>query len=189
MPSIPPRLSLIAAMSENRVIGIDGGLPWKLPDEMAQFRAYTLGHAVIMGRVNFESENKPLPHRRNIVLTRQADWQPPADVADQIEVCRDLDEALALVGFNSGATSGDRFGGPSGGDECEPYIIGGAKIYELAIPRVDRMVLTTVHTTLDGDTFFPEFDPADWTLTDSRHHAADARHAYAFTVNTWDRVR
>ena len=167
-------------MTENRVIGVDGGLPWKLPDEMAQFRAYTLGHPVIMGRVNFEAEGKPLPHRRNVVLTRQKDWRPPADVADQVAVCHDLDEALALVGYGSGEDSG--------GDP-EPYIIGGAKIYELALPRVDRMVLTTVHTTLDGDTFFPEFDESQWSLTDARHHLADARHAYSFTVRTLDRVR
>ncbi len=176
MTTPAPRLSLIAAMSENRVIGIDGGLPWHLPDEMAQFRAYTLGHPVITGRVNFEAENKPLPHRRNVVLTRQADWQPPAEVADEIEVYHDLDEALDRVGFKAGG-------------DCEPYIIGGAKIYELALPRVDRMVLTTVHATIDGDTFFPDFDLEDWTHTDARHHHADARHAHAFTVNTYDRVR
>ncbi|MEM1027976.1 MAG: dihydrofolate reductase [Planctomycetota bacterium] len=172
MNPLPQRLSLIAAMTENRVIGVDGGLPWKLPDEMAQFRAYTLGHPVIMGRVNFETEGKPLPHRRNIVLTRQADWRPPDEAADQIEVCHDLDEALELVGDS----------------DPEPYIIGGAKIYELALPRVDRMVLTTVHTTLAGQTLFPEFDESQWSLTDARHHLADARHAYAFTVNTYDRI-
>lgn len=176
MPTPSPRLSLIAAMSENRVIGVDGGLPWKLPDEMAQFRAYTLGHPVIMGRVNFEAEGKPLPHRRNLVMTRQDDWQPPADVADQVEVCHDLDEALNTIGFGSGG-------------DPEPFVIGGAKIYELALPRVDRMVLTTVHTTLDGDTFFPAFDQSAWTLTDARHHLADARHEFAFTVRTLDRVR
>lgn len=164
---------MIAAMTENRVIGVDGGLPWKLPDEMAQFRAYTLGHPVIMGRVNFEAEGKPLPHRRNLVMTRQAGWEPPQDVADQIEVCHSLDEALALVGDS----------------DCEPFIIGGAKIYELALPRVDRMVLTTVHATLDGDTFFPAFDESAWTLTDARHHLADARHEFAFTVRTLDRAR
>lgn len=160
-------------MTDNRVIGVDGGLPWKLPDEMAQFRAYTLGHAVIMGRVNFEVEGKPLPHRRNIVLTRQNDWQPPEDCRDQVEVCHGLDEALALVAES----------------DPEPYIIGGAKIYELALPRVDRMVLTTVHATLAGDTFFPTLNQDDWTLTDARHHPADARHAYAFTINTLDRPR
>ena len=172
MTKPPRRLSLIAAMSENRVIGVDGGLPWKLPDEMAQFRAYTLGHAVITGRKNFEAENKPLPHRRNLVLTTQPDWQPPAEYAEAIEVFHDLDDALAAVA-----------------DDPEPYIIGGAKIYKLALPQVDRMVLTTVHATIEGDTFFPDFDPADWSLTDQRHHPADARHDYAFTVNTFDRVR
>lgn len=160
-------------MTENRVIGVDGGLPWKLPDEMAQFRAYTLGHAVIMGRVNFEAEGKPLPHRRNIVLTRQNDWRPPKEVAGDIEVCHDLDEALTLIGET----------------DPEPFVIGGAQIYELALPRVDRMVLTTVHATLDGDTFFPAFDKSNWTLTDARHHPADARHQHAFTINTYDRVR
>ncbi|MEM1109080.1 MAG: dihydrofolate reductase [Planctomycetota bacterium] len=173
----PQRLTLIAAMSENRVIGVDGGLPWHLPDEMAQFRAYTLGHPVIMGRVNFEAHPKPLPHRRNIVLTRNPDWHPPAEHADQIEICPDLDTALALVGDAN-----------SGGDP-EPYIIGGAKIYELALPRIDRMVLTTVHASLDGDTFFPDYDPNDWSLTDTRHHLADARHEYAFTVETYDRLK
>jgi dihydrofolate reductase len=158
-------------MSENRAIGRDGGLPWHLPHEMAQFRAYTLGHAVIMGRRNFEAENKPLPHRRNLVLTRQADWQPPADCRDRVEVFRQLDDALAAVA-----------------DDCEPYIIGGADIYALALPRVDRMVLTTVHADLPGDTFFPEFDPANFTLVDARHHPADARHPHAFTVRTLDRI-
>ena len=181
--SLPRRLSLIAAMTENRVIGVGGGLPWKLPDEMAQFRAYTLGHPVIMGRANFESEGKPLPHRRNVVLTTQRDWTPPEDCRDDVEVCRSLDEALKLIGWTDPE---DDSGGGGGGDP-EPFIIGGGQVYELALPRVDRMVLTTVHTSLEGDTFFPAFDEGDWTLTDARHHLADARHAYAFTVNTYDR--
>ncbi|MEO1236287.1 MAG: dihydrofolate reductase [Planctomycetota bacterium] len=179
-PAPPPaRLSLIAAMSENRVIGRDNALPWRLPDEMQQFRAYTLGHPVVMGRKNFEAESKPLPHRRNLVLTTQPDWQPldengkPLVPGAGVEVFHDFDAALAVA----------RAADP------EPYVIGGAKIYELAIPVVDRMVLTTVHAEIDGDTFFPGFDPADWSLTDQRHHQADARHAHAFTVNTYDRIR
>lgn len=169
-------------MSTNRVIGAKGGLPWKLPDEMMQFRAYTLGHPVIMGRKNFEVENKPLPHRRNIVLTTSEDWRPPEDCRDEVEVCHGFDEALGLVLKNTG-------GGGGGGGDPEPFIIGGAKIYELALPRVDRMVLTTVHAELDGDTFFPAFDVGEWARVDARHHLADDRHAYAFTVNTYDRVR
>ncbi|MEM8737747.1 MAG: dihydrofolate reductase [Planctomycetota bacterium] len=169
----PRRLSMIAAMSINRVIGVNGGLPWKLPDEMQQFRAYTLGHPVIMGRASFEAEGKPLPHRRNIVLTTQQDWSPPETVADAVEVCHSLEQALELVGDS----------------DPEPFITGGGKIYELALPRADRMVLTTVHAELDGDTFFPEFDPQAWAVTDARHHLADDRHAHAFTVHTLDRVR
>ncbi len=171
LTQIPPRrLSLIAALAENRAIGFAGGLPWNLPDEMAQFRAYTLGHAVIMGRRNFEVEGKPLPHRRNLVLTTHRDWQPPAEHADRVEVFHHLDDALAAVN-----------------DDPEPFIIGGAEIYRLALPLVDRMTLTTVHGTPTGDTFFPKVDLAEFTLIDQRHHAADHRHSMAFTVNTFDR--
>ncbi|MEM6458617.1 MAG: dihydrofolate reductase [Planctomycetota bacterium] len=168
----PRRVSLIAAMSENRVIGKDNALPWHLPHEMAQFRAYTLGHAVITGRKNFEAgDSKPLPYRRNLVLTTRPDWSPPEEVRDAVEVCHGLDEALDRVGDS----------------DPEPYVIGGAQVYALAIPVVDRMVLSTVHAELDGDTFFPDYDEAAWDLTDERHHPADARHAYAFTVRTFDR--
>ena len=155
-------------MTENRVIGRDGGLPWSLPDEMAQFRAFTLGHAVIMGRSTFDSNGgKPLPHRRNLVITRQTDWSAPG-----AEVFHDLDAALDAVA-----------------DDVEPFITGGAAIYRMALPRLDRIYLTTIHTTLEGDTHFPDFDEADWKFTDARHHAADARHAHAFTVRTLDRIR
>ena len=160
----------MAAMSQNRVIGRDGGLPWHLPDEMAQFRAYTLGHAVIMGRRNFEVEGKPLPHRRNLVLTTQPDWQPLAEHAASVEVFHNLDDTLAAVT-----------------DDPEPFIIGGAEIYRLALPHVDRLYLTTVHADLPGDTYFPEFDITHFKLVDQRHHPADPRHEYAFTVNTFDR--
>ncbi|MEM7626725.1 MAG: dihydrofolate reductase [Planctomycetota bacterium] len=174
MTTLPPRrLSLIAAMTENRVIGVAGGLPWDLPDEMQQFRAYTLGHPVIMGRANWDAEAKPLPHRRNIVLTTRRDWSPPPEFVGAVEVCHSLDEALERVGDS----------------DPEPFIIGGGKVYELALPIVDRMVLTTIHTTLEGDTYFPEFDERDWAVTDARHHLADARHDYAFTVRTLDRAR
>ena len=164
------RLSLIAAMAENRTIGRDGGLPWKLPDEMAFFRAATLGHAVITGRRNFEVEGQPLPHRRNLVLTRQSDWSPPSPHADRVEVFQDLDQALQAVG-----------------DDPEPFIIGGAELYRLALPSVDRLYLTTIHAELPGDTFFPDFDADQFTLVDQRHHRADARHPHAFTFSTLDR--
>ncbi len=169
MPDLPPRrLSAVAAMSENRVIGVGNGLPWSLPNEMAQFRALTLGHPIIMGRTTYAANGgKPLPHRRNLVLTRQANYTAPG-----AEVFASLDAALAATA-----------------DDCEPFITGGAEIYRLALPRLDRIYLTEVHATLEGDTFFPELDPAAWTVTDARHHHADARHHHAFTVRTLDRVR
>ncbi len=164
------RLSLIAALSTNRVIGRDGTLPWHLPDDMAWFKAATSGHAVLTGRVNFEVENKPLPHRHNIVLTRDPDWAPPAAFPDA-DVARNLDAALALIDP----------------DDPEPFVIGGQAIYELALPRADRLYLTHVHAVLDGDTFFPPLNPGDWHITDQRHHPADARHAYAMTFTTYNR--
>jgi dihydrofolate reductase len=162
-----PRLSLIAALSSNRVIGLDGGLPWKLPDDMAWFKAATCGHAVINGRGNFESEqSRPLPNRRNIIVTRQQGYQ-----AEGVEVVSNLNEALTLIGDS----------------DPEPFVIGGSSIYKLALPRVDRMYLTHIHSEVAGDRLFPEFDLADWDITDEREHPADDRHAYAMTFRTYDR--
>ena len=156
-------------MSSNRVIGRDGGLPWSLPDDMAWFKAATSGHAVITGRVNFEVENKPLPHRHNIVLTRDRGWSPSA--GSGVDVAHDLNAALAMV------------------DPAEPeaFVIGGQAIYELALPRADRLYLTHVHGEVEGDTFFPPFNAAAWVVVDERQHPADARHAYPMTFATYDR--
>lgn len=168
-----PRLSLIAALTTNRVIGRDGGLPWSLPDDMAWFKAATSGHAVITGRANFEVENKPLPNRHNIVLTRDANWSPPRNMATPggVTVAHSIDTALALVD-------------PA---DPEPFVIGGSAIYELALPRADRLYLTHIDAHIEGDTYFPEFDIETWRIVDERHHRADARHAYAMTFKTYDR--
>jgi len=154
-------------MSENRVIGQGGGLPWHLPDELKHFKRVTSGGLVLMGRRTFESFDGLLPNRRHIVLTRDAEWSH-----EQVEIAADLDEALALAWRH--------------GDE-QLLVLGGATIYEQTIGRADRMVLTTVHAHVEGDTFFPEFDPDEWRVADERHHPADALHAYSFTIRTYDR--
>lgn len=160
-------VSLVAAMSENRVIGRDGGLPWHLPKDLQYFKKLTVDHTVIMGRKTFDEVKRPLDNRRNVVITRNADFKPHG-----VTVVPTLQEALAL-----GAT------------EPEVFVIGGGEIFRLALPRADRLYLTVVHATVEGDTFFPAFDSAAWALDEEARHEADAKHAYAFTFRRYSRIR
>lgn len=137
-------LALIAAVSLNGVIGRDGGLPWHIPEDLKHFRRNTVGHAIIMGRKTWESIGRPLPKRRNIVVTRQQGLR-----IEGCEVVHSLDEALSLA---------------RDGDE-EPRVIGGASLYEEALPRATRLLLTEVQQQVEGDTFFPEWDEAAWSET------------------------
>ena len=158
-------VSLIAAMARNRVIGCDNGLPWHLPEDLRRFKARTSGHIVVMGRRTWESVGAPLPDRRCIVVTRDRNYH-----ADGAEVVHSLDDALARAA-----------------DEQEVFVLGGAEIYALALPRADRIYLTVVHAEPEGDTYFPEFDDTEWTLTEEEHHDADDRHASSFSFRTYER--
>ena len=152
-------ISLIAALDRHRAIGRNGAMPWHLPDDLKRFKALTLGKAVLMGRKTALAIGRPLPGRMNLVLTRAA----RAPFAGQIAV-PSLDAALAQT------ASG------------ELAVIGGGEVYALALPRATHMHLTWIDTqTHDADTFFPDFDPAQWRETSREAHAADARHAYGFT--------
>jgi dihydrofolate reductase len=133
-------VSLIAAMANRRVIGKDGGLPWSVPEDMKFFMRTTKGHAVVMGRKTFESMEKPLANRRNIVVTRRADYAPAG-----AEVVNDIAAAIELA-----KTS-----------DPDPFVIGGAEIYRLALPLAQRVYLTIIDRALEGDTFFPELS-AEW---------------------------
>ena len=156
-------------MTRNRVIGLDGALPWSLPDEMAHFRTTTIGRPVIMGRKTFDSmHRKPLPRRQNIVLSRSK------FAVDGVELANDLDTALALA--NSG-----------GAKEC--FVIGGSAIYAATLPRADRLYETIIDAEIAGDTYFPAYDEGDWFEVKRTHHAADERHAYAFDVIVRERKR
>lgn len=159
-------VSLVAAMSRNRVIGRAGGIPWHLPRDLRHFKELTVDHTVIMGRKTFEEVRRPLANRRNVVVTRNPDFRPHG-----VTVVPSLDEALAL-----GAT------------ETEVFVIGGGEIYRLAMPRADRIYLTVVHTEVEGDTYFPEFDSGAWALEEEEYHEADARNAYPMTFRTYVRV-
>ncbi len=132
---------IIAAVGRNRVIGVDGRLPWRIPDDMARFRSLTTGHALLMGRATYESIGRPLPDRTTIVLTRQRGW-----AADGVITAHSLDDGLALA--------------QDAGVDC--FIAGGAEVYSEALSVADRMELTEVHSEPHGDTFFPEVDWGRW---------------------------
>lgn len=163
-------VSLIAAMSENRVIGRGGGLPWHLPADLRRFKRLTTGRTMIMGRRTFESLNEePLPGRRNIVVTRRRDYAPAG-----VEIAHSLGEALRLAEDGAGA-------------EETVYIGGGGAIYAEALALADRLDLTIVHATLEGDAFFPAFDESAWRLVSDEHHEADERHPFAYSFRVYER--
>ena len=166
------RVSLIAAVADNGVIGKENDLVWSLPDDMSFFKASTLGRHVIMGRRNYESiphKFRPLPGRPNIVMSRNSEY----DSGDAALVTS-LEDALKIA----------REAG-----ESEAFIIGGGQIYTMALDAgvVDTMYITHVHGEPDGDAFFPEFDSTQWTLTVLDEHPADDRHEFSFTICKYDR--
>lgn len=160
-------VSLVAAVSENRVIGRAGGLPWHLPDDLQHFKRLTVDHTVIMGRKTYAEMKRPLANRRNVVISQNPDFHPHG-----VTVVPSLEEALAL-----GAT------------EREVFVIGGGEIFRQAMPRADRLYLTVVQAQIEGDTWFPEFDREGWVLEEEASHPADARHPFSFTYRTYRRIR
>jgi len=161
------RLSLIVAMSRNRVIGVDNRLPWHLPGDLKRFRSLTMGHAIIMGRRTWESIGRPLPGRRMLVVSRRPDYR-----VEGATVWASLEDALA-------ACSGDD----------EVFIIGGEQLFAAALPAADRIYLTVVEADFAGDTWMPEFDVAQWREVERTSVAADAANAHACTYSVYDRVR
>jgi dihydrofolate reductase len=164
-------VSLIAAMAENRVIGRNNDLPWKLPDDMRFFMQTTKGHHVVMGRKNYDSlqeKFKPLPNRTNIVVTRQQQFNAPGCI-----VVNNIEKALDIGKTNN---------------EPELFVIGGAEIYKLSLKYANKIYLTEIHHPVDGDTFFPEFDKGVWKETERIKHPKDDKHIYAFDFVTYERV-
>ncbi|WP_296643809.1 dihydrofolate reductase [Thiobacillus sp. 65-1402] len=135
-----PRVSVIAALARNRVIGIENRLPWRLPEDLAHFKALTLNHPILMGRKTFESLGRPLPGRTNIVITRNPDYCRDGclaadSIAAALALCRDADEV---------------------------FFIGGAELYGQALPLADRLYLTEIQAEVEGDAWFPDYDRAPW---------------------------
>lgn len=164
------KIALIAAMSKNRVIGINNDLPWHLPDDMKYFMETTKGHVVIMGRKNFDSlpkKFKPLPHRTNVILTRQKDYQ-----VEGCQVYHDMESAIEFA--------------KKQGEEML-FIIGGGQIYEMAMNRADIIYLTEIDAQIEnGEVFFPTMGN-EWKETSRTPHPADERHAYAFDFVTYEK--
>lgn len=161
---MPSRLIIVVAIDRQRGIGINNALPWHLPEDLAHFKRTTSGHPIIMGRKTFESIGRPLPNRRNIVVTRNRDWQH-----EGAETVGSLEEALQKL---------------NGADR---YIIGGAQIFTEAMPVTDRLIVTEIDHEFPCDTFFPEIDKSVWQETARESHQSD--HGYRYDFVTYDRRR
>jgi dihydrofolate reductase len=160
-----PLVSLIVAMAQNGVIGRDNALPWRLPEDLKRFKAFTLGKTILMGRKTYESIGRPLPGRANLVLTRDRNW-----IAAGVIVVHSVEQALTQAGPGK-----------------ELVAIGGAQIYRLVLPFARRIYLTHVHADVPGDTFFPDFDSTQWADVECRMHPADDQHAFPLTFVTLER--
>ncbi|MBJ7880329.1 dihydrofolate reductase [Gelidibacter salicanalis] len=172
-PAIPEKktrihknLTVIAAAGENDSIGKDNGLIWHLSDDLKRFKALTSNHCIIMGRKTFESFSKPLPNRTHIIITRQQNYTVPNGVI----VVHNIEDALDAAKNDS-----------------QPFIIGGGEIYRQAMPYADKIELTRVHETFEGDAFFPKIEGSEWVETQNRHNQKDAQHPYAFSFITYQR--
>lgn len=162
-----PIVSIIVATSDNQGIGKDNQLLWHLPNDLKFFKRVTSGHTVIMGRKTFESIGRPLPNRRNIVITRQKDFE-----ADGVTKAASISEALRLTA-----------------DESEVFIIGGAEIYRQTLPLANRIYLTKVSAQLDADAFFPALSPDEWEIKIAEEYPADEKHVYAYSFIIMNRIR
>jgi dihydrofolate reductase len=147
-------ITVLAAVGANLVIGRDGQMPWHLPEDLAHFKAVTMGHTMVMGRKTYDSIGRALPGRRTIVITRQPGWHAPS-----VEVAHSLPEALSLAG------------------PADVFVIGGSDVYREAMPYADQMLLTEVEQSPEGDAYFPAFQPGDW-----REVAREAHQGFAFVT-------
>ncbi|MEN1679354.1 MAG: dihydrofolate reductase [Planctomycetota bacterium] len=165
------KLSLIVAASENNVIGRQGDLPWRLSADLRRFKRLTMGHCLIMGRRTYESIGRPLPGRVTIALSKAEGGRGKSE---SLLWASTLDEAVSLVGSTS--MSHD-----------EAFVTGGSEVYRLALPHADRLHVTRVHATVEGDATFPEVDWNDWRLLESEGHAADEKNEHDYTFEVWER--
>jgi len=168
---MPASVSMIAALSTNHVIGVEGKLPWYLPEDLKFFKAVTSHKPVIMGRATFDSIGKPLPNRFNIVITRNPDFSHPG-----VRTSTSVPEALEMAKGQAEIDGVD-----------EVMVIGGGQIYTAALPLADHLYLTRIDANVEGDTFFPEFNANEWTLAESIQ-GSPAEHHPPYRFERYDRV-
>jgi len=176
-------ISIIAAVSKNNVIGKNNDIPWKLPNDMKYFKKITVGDAVesgvmnhvIMGRKNWESipeKYRPLPQRINWILTKNVEKFMNNNMIDNAFVVSDLEATLRTLSQQNN----------------EVFVIGGGEIYELALPHANRLYLTEIDATIDGDVFFPSIDKSQWKEVSRVHNEPDEKHAYAYDFVLYERI-
>jgi dihydrofolate reductase len=163
----PARISIIAAMAKNRVIGAKNSIPWHLPGELKMFKTITMGHHIVMGRNTWTSIGRLLPGRTTVIVSRQRDYA----IAGAL-VAPSLDAAIAACG-----------------NDNEIFVIGGGQLYAAALPRADRIYLTEVDAEVDGDTLMPDFDLTQWQAGAVTAHQADAKNPYGYKMTIFDRIR
>lgn len=160
-------LSLLVAADEANVIGKDNKLPWHLPNDLKYFKNLTWGMPILMGRKTFESIGKPLAGRQSIVITRNQQWQH-----DGVEVVHSVEEAIEKARQK---------------DIKEVFVIGGAEIFKTSLAQADRIYLTRIHHTFEGDVYFPELSESEWRLVKSHLSAKDEKNSYDHTFQVWER--
>lgn len=160
-------LSLLVAVSENDVIGKDNKLPWHLPDDLKYFKNLTWAMPILMGRKTFDAIGKPLPGRKSIVITRNNDWRH-----EGVDVVHSVEEAIDKAGS---------FGAK------EIFVIGGAEIFETTLLKANRIYLTRIHQSFEGDAFFPAIDEGQWMLSSERFCGKDEKNAFDHTYQVWER--
>ncbi|WP_017726371.1 dihydrofolate reductase [Halalkalibacterium ligniniphilum] len=159
-------ISYIVAMDKQRAIGKDNQLPWHLPNDLAYFKKITTGHTIVMGRKTFESIGRPLPNRRNIVVTRNKSFE-----AEGVDVLHSIAEVVEL-----------------GREEAECFVIGGAELFTSLWDKVERIYLTYIDETFEGDTFFPEIDENEWKLVSVEKGKIDENNRYAHEFRVYERL-
>lgn len=160
-------ISLIVAMDKNRVIGFNNDMPWHLPNDLRHFKNITTGHTVVMGRKTFDSIGRVLPNRKHIVLTRSNQSFP-----EEVEIVRDLDSILQYAKEN---------------ESEEIFIIGGGELFKQMLPYADKMYITLIEESFEGDVFFPEFAHSEWELVEKEKGEKDEQNPYDYYFLTYER--
>ena len=162
-------LSIIGAKGKNNVIGLDNNLIWQLPDDLKYFKNKTIGHYILMGRKTYLSLGKKLKDRKIIIVTRDHHFQ--------------VDDCVSVNSIESGLNHATENG------ETELFICGGEQIYRQLINKVDKLYITHVDCELKGDSYFPEFNPREWTVKNINIHEKDIKHQYSFKIIEYERIK